>query len=128
MNETRQPTSTSPAWLPEARRQLAGLGLPPEWPEDSIEAPSLRASKSADCTLRHLAEIGLEPAWLLPSPEGGVCIAFATEGRSADIQFLNSGDIVTSNSAEPGKVFRVLPVGPGLRTAFETIRALLAGP
>jgi len=127
MYETRQSTPLSPSWLPEARRQLAGLGLPPAWPEDSVEAPSLRASKAADCTLRHLAEIGLEPAWMLPSPEGGVCIAFASEGRYADIQFLNRGDIVASCPGEPGKVSQVQPFGSGLRSTFEMIRAFLCG-
>lgn len=127
MHETRQPTPLFPSWLPEARRQLAGLGLPPAWPEDSVEAPSLRASKAADCTLRHLAEIGLQPAWMLPSPEGGVCIAFAAGGRYADIQFLNRGEIVASCPGEPGKSEQVDPFGSGLRTTFESIRAFLRG-
>src|SRR4051794_25290904 len=99
---TRPLTTASPSWLPEARHRLASLGLSPEWPEESMEAPSSRASRAADCTLRRLAELGIEPAWLLPSLEGGVCIAFSAEGRYADIQFLNSGEVVTTCAGGPG--------------------------
>lgn len=126
MNRQATPfTSALPSWLPEARHRLNGLGLPPEWPEESVEAPSRRASKSADCTLRLLAELGLEPSWLSPSLEGGVCIAFAFDGRYADVQFLNNGEIVTTCSPEPGRTSRALTAGSDLRKAFQTIRTYL---
>jgi len=124
--ETTTPlTATLPSWLPEARYRLTSLGLPPEWSEESVEAPSRRASQSADCTLRLLAELGLEPSWLSPSLEGGVCIAFALDRRYADVQFLNSGEIVTTCSQEADSVPQVLTTGSDLREAFQTIRSYL---
>ncbi len=124
MHETNALTSASP-WLPAARHELAGLGLPPEWPEETVEAPTSRTSKSADCTLRLLADLGLEPSWLLPSPEGGVCIAFARDGRYAEIQFLNRGEIITTCSEGEESVSEVLLTGHDLRSAAQTIRTFL---
>jgi hypothetical protein len=123
--ETIPPTAALPSWLPEARHRLTSLGLPPEWPDESVEAPSLRASKSADCTLRLLADLGLEPSWLSPSLEGGVCIAFALDGRYADVQFLNSGEIVTTCAQEADGASHALTTGLELRKAFQTIRSYL---
>ena len=124
-NETIQLPNALPSWLPEARHQLASLGLPPEWPEESVEAPSSRASKSADCTLRLLAGHGLEPSWMLPSLEGGVCLAFTVGSRYADIQFLNSGEVVTTCAQGMESVSHVLPAGSDLGAALRTIRAFL---
>ena len=125
MHETRFLTSAPAPWLPAARHELAGLGLPPEWPEETVEAPTSRTSKSADCTLRLLAELGLEPSWLLPSPEGGVCIAFARDGRYAEIQFLNRGEIITTCSEGAESLSQVLLSGLDLRSAAQTIRTFL---
>jgi hypothetical protein len=123
--ETTPPTVALPSWLPEARHRLSNLGLAPEWPEESMEAPSRRASKSADCTLRLLAELGLEPSWMAPSLEGGVCIAFALDGRYADVQFLNNGEIVTTCTQNPGGVSNSPTSESELRSTFQTIRSYL---
>ncbi len=125
INETTLLPITSPSWLPAARQRLIGLGLPPEWPEETVEAPSEHASKSADCALRLLAEHGLEPSWMLPSLEGGVCIAFALDDRYAEIQFLNSGEIAIARSRGFDNVSEILPSGSGLGTAVQPIRAFL---
>lgn len=125
MHETRSLPSVLAPWLLTARHELAGLGLPPEWSEETFEAPTSRTSKSADCTLRLLAELGLEPSWLLPSPEGGICIAFTRGGRYAEIQFLNRGEIVTTCSEGADSVSQILQTGLDLRSATQTIRAFL---
>jgi hypothetical protein len=124
-NETSQLPNALPSWLPEARHQLASLGLPPEWPEETVEAPSSRASKSADCTLRLLAEHGLAPTWMLPSLEGGVCLAFTAGSRYADIQFLNNGEIVTTCAQGAKSVSQTLPSGSDLGAVLRTIRTFL---
>ena len=116
------------AWLSETRRALAGLGLPPHWPEDSIEAPGLRTSRLADCVLRQLAEIGLRPDHLLPCTEGGVCFAFRRQGRQAEIELLNGGEVIATCSAASGEAPRswlVSPVGTGFESTFSTIRSFL---
>lgn len=121
--------AAAPVWLAEARRRLIGLGLPPEWPEESIEAPGIRASRLADCVLRLLAEIDFPPAQLLPCLEGGVRIAFARAGRYAAVELLNSGDMVATCSAEAGEAPRVWPVTSGvadLETTLDAIRVFLA--
>jgi hypothetical protein len=118
--ETIRPSLPTPAWLSRARHRLTTLGLPPEWSEDTVGAPSPRASKSADCLLRRLAEIDLEPSWLAPCLEGGVSIAFALENRYADIQFLNNGEIVTTLSGQSSQVSEV-------RAALHSIRTFLFG-
>ena len=120
----------APQWLPEIRQSLTTLGLAPEWPEESIAAPAPRASRSADCALRLLAELGLPPDRLFPALEGGVCLAFAGTGRYADLQFLNSGEVVATCSDRSGgapRVWRIQPGDLGWRAAFETIRSFLRG-
>jgi hypothetical protein len=74
-----------------------------------------------------LAELGLEPSWLSPSLEGGVCIAFAFGDHYADVQFLNSGEIVTTCAQKSGSVSQTLPSGYELRKTFLGIRGFLAG-
>jgi hypothetical protein len=126
MYETSTLTSAPAPWLSAARHELAGLGLPPQWSEETIEAPSTRASRSADSTLRLLADLGLEPSWLLPSPEGGICIAFARSGRYAEILLLNRGEIITTCSSEgTGSSSESLQPGHDLTVAAQTIRSFL---
>jgi hypothetical protein len=116
-----EPTSN---WLIETRLQLAGLGLPPNWSEESVEAPGIRATRLADCALRLLAELDLRPDWLIPCPEGGVCIAFGTSGRYADVQFLNSGEVIATCSAT-GDPTPARPAVYDLRTTFQSIQTFL---
>jgi hypothetical protein len=125
MYETRELTSTPAPWLSAARHELAGLGLPPVWSEETFEAPTTRVSQSADCTLRLLAELGLEPSWLLPSLEGGVCIAFSRDGHYAEIQVLNRGEIVMTCSAGTRSLTETLLTGLDVRRAAQTIRDFL---
>lgn len=113
-------------WLIETRRALAGLGLPPNWSEESIEAPGIRTSRLADCALRQLAEIGLRPDHMLPCVEGGVRFAFRRQGRYADIEFLNNGEVVANCSGgEVPRCWLVSPCGAGFESTFNTIRAFL---
>ena len=119
-------------WLIETRRALADLGLPPNWSEESVEAPGIRTSRLADCALRQLAEIGLRPDHMLPCIEGGVRFAFRRQGRYADIEFLNNGEVVATCSATAGEVtgeapryWLVSPGGAGFESTFNTIQAFL---
>jgi len=115
-------------WLIETRRALADLGLPPNWSEESVEAPGIRTSRLADCALRQLAEIGLRPDHMLPCIEGGVRFAFRRQGRYADIEFLNNGKVVATCSAAAGEAPRywlVSPGGSGFESTFSTIQDFL---
>ncbi len=114
-----------PSWFPEAHRVLLGLGLPPEWPEESVSVPGSRSRRAAGLALRLLAEIGLRPDRLLPGFEGGVSIAFTRPDRFAEVTFLDSGEVVaTCAGGHPGTV-RSWPVGSDLGGAFQIIRAFL---
>jgi hypothetical protein len=115
-------------WLAEARRALADLGLPTSWSEESVEAPGIRTSRLADCALRQLAEIGLRPDHMLACTEGGIRFAFGRQGRYAEIEFLNGGEVIATCSAMPGETPRnwlVSPGGTGFEATFNTIRAFL---
>jgi hypothetical protein len=112
-------------WLPQAQRDLAGLGLNPEWPEESLAVPGSRARRSADCALRLLAELGLRPQRLFPSLEGGVTFAFAARGRYAEVEFLDGGEVVASCSEAGQGEAHIWPVCSDLGTAFHTISEFL---
>ena len=118
-------------WLIETRRALADLGLPPNWSEESVEAPGIRTSRLADCALRQLAEIGLRPDHMLPCVEGGVRFAFRRQDRYADIEFLNNGEVVatcshvTGTAGEAPRYWLVSPGGAGFESTFSTIQAFL---
>ena len=114
-----------PSWLPEAHRTLLGLGLPPEWPQESVSIPGSRSRRTAELALRLLAEIGLQPDRLLPGFEGGVSIAFTRPDRFAEVTFLDGGEVLaTCAGGNPGTV-RAWPVGSDLLGAFRTIHAFL---
>lgn len=127
-NQSRQPdqpTPLMPSWFPEAHRVLLGLGLPPEWPEESVSIPGNRSRRAAELALRLLAEIGLQPDRLLPGFEGGVSITFTRPDRFAEVTFLDNGEVVaTCAGGHPGTV-RAWPVGTDLGGAFRMIRAFL---
>ena len=122
--------STSPSippWLPEARRALVGLGLTPDWPEETVPVPGTRASRAADCALRLLAELGLKPDRVLPSLEGGVCLVFTLEDLYADVQFFDSGEVIATCSRGDWGTPRVWSVEGDLKSAFSTILNFFAG-
>jgi hypothetical protein len=118
------PTRPTVAWLPEIRRDLAGLILSPEWPEESVGVPGSRSRQSADCALRLLAELDLRPVRLRPSLDGGVAFAFATHDRYAEVEFLDSGEVVATCSH--GSAGTVSPASD-LRTTLRAIQAFLGG-
>jgi hypothetical protein len=120
-----QPTASMPSWFLEAHRVLLGLGLPPEWPEESVSVPGSRSRRAAGLALRLLAEIGLRPDRLLPGFEGGVSITFTRPDRFAEVTFLDNGEVVaTCAGGHPGRV-RAWPVGTDLAGAFQTLHAFL---
>jgi hypothetical protein len=127
-----QPLKGSPIhptapWLPEIRRDLASLGLSPEWPEDSVAGPGSRSRRSADCALRLLAELDLRPDRLRPSLDGGVSLAFATRDRYAEVEFLDSGEVVATCSSSSTSAASVGPRTFDLPTTLRTIQAFLGG-
>jgi hypothetical protein len=119
----RSPIPPSP-WLPKVRRDLAGLVLSPEWPEETVAVPGSRSRRSADCALRLLAELDLRPDRLCPSLDGGVSFAFAARDRYAEVEFLDSGEVVATCSNGAGST---VSLSSDLRTTLRTIQAFLGG-
>jgi hypothetical protein len=106
--------------------------LLPRWPVESLEAPSAAVIKAVERTLTLLAARGLSPDRLIPSLEGGICLAFedaaAASSRYADLTFLNSGEIVASCAPDPGAEPHRWNVGADdLPQALAAVESFLAG-
>ncbi len=130
MNQPSKRSTVSPLspppWLPEMRRDLAGMDLSPEWPAESVAVPGNRALRAADGALRLLAELDLRPDRLRPSLDGGVSFAFVTQGRYAELEFLDDGEVVATCSSGTGPL-RFGPLRLGLETTVRTLQAFLGG-
>jgi hypothetical protein len=121
------PTHPTAPWLPEIRRDLAGLVLSPEWPEESVGVPGSRSRLSADRALRLLADLDLRPDRLRPSLDGGVAFAFASRDRYAEVEFLDSGEVVATCSNGSARTVHVRPPASDLSVTLRTIQAFLGG-
>ena len=79
-------------------------------------------------TRRALANLGLPPTWSEDSVEGGIRLAFRRHGRYADIEFLNSGEVIATCSGAAGEApncWLVSPGGAGFELTFDAIQAFL---
>jgi hypothetical protein len=123
---TKNPTPSA-SWLPSVRRDLAGLGLTPEWPAESVAVPGDRARRAAECSLGRLADSGLRPDRVFPSLDGGVALAFAAGDRYAEVEFLDSGEVLATCSAADGDGVHIWPVHSDLTGTLDRIASFLAG-
>src|SRR3954453_19202012 len=119
--------SPSPSWLPAVQRDLAGLGLTPEWPPEAVAAAGDRPRRAAECSLGRLADFGLRPDRIFPSLDGGVALAFAAGDRYAEVEFLDSGEVLATCSAADGAGVRIGPVHSDLGGTLDRIASFLAG-
>jgi hypothetical protein len=124
---TKNPTAPSPAWLPSVRSDLAALGLTPEWPCESVAVPGARARRLAECSLGRLADFGLRPDRIFPSLDGGVTLAFGAGDRYAEVEFLDSGEVLATCSGADGDGVRIWPVHSDLPGTLDRIASFLAG-
>ena len=72
-----------------------------------------------------LESVPLVPTRIVPSAEGGIAVCFVHGDRYADLECLNSGEIlaVTYRGVAEPLVWEVAPESATLRTAIEHIRA-----
>jgi hypothetical protein len=83
----------------EARRKLIDLlRLPNDWNSFGAESPARNAIAVAGRVIDSLIRTNLVPDAVLPSAEGGVAICFVRDNRYADIECLNSGEILAVKS------------------------------
>jgi hypothetical protein len=68
--------------------------LRPNWDTYGAEPPSVDALNSAAELLNRLSKLEFLPTDAVASTEGGVALSFTTSNRYADIEILNSGEIL----------------------------------
>jgi len=79
----------------EGRRKLKQLSeLRANWDSFGSEGPTAEAIRIAGDFINHLIAVGLIPDAILPSAEGGVAVCFVREGKNADVECLNSGEVL----------------------------------
>lgn len=77
--------------LSQRMRQLASNS---GWESREIERPSTRAIARATEFGETFINFGLVPDAIVPSSEGGVAICFMRNGRYADVEVMNSGEVL----------------------------------
>lgn len=103
----------------EARlKQLSKLRE--DWDSYGAEAPTDVSVNNASRVLKTLSEFSAVPDGILPSAEGGIAICFVRDDSYADIECLNSGEIlaVKYRGNEPPRVWEV---GESVADTVQTI-------
>jgi hypothetical protein len=72
--------------------QLASL--PSNWDTFETERPSQQAIATATMIAESFIKFGLVPDAIVPSAEGGVAVCFLRNQKYADIECLNSGEVL----------------------------------
>lgn len=115
--------------LDEARDQLSSSAvLAPNWDSYGAESPNAQSREDAGRILRLLQQLVIAPTRLLPSAEGGIGIVFSNAERYADIECLNSGEILLTTyfGMETPLVREIGSTDAELSAAIEKIRVHLA--
>lgn len=80
-----------------AEAQLRNLsGLKPGWDSYGADIPNKRSMSAASRILSALRSLNLPPTRVVPSSEGGVSFCFVQGEAYADIECLNSGEILAA--------------------------------
>jgi len=108
------------------KESLMRLGqLPPGWDSYSADPPNRDAQVSAWQVISALESRALPPTRVVASSEGGVAICFVKGNRYADIECLNSGEIlaVMYEATNEPHAWEISGRGGELIGAIEQIRA-----
>lgn len=70
--------------------------LRPDWDSYGASTPAMRTIWEAQAALEQFAPTGLLPTRFVPSAEGGVGMIFTRADRYADLEFLNSGEVLAA--------------------------------
>jgi hypothetical protein len=94
---------------------------------DGAESPSEAAAAWASDMLEQLARDRFPPTHVVASAEGGVAICFVHGDKYADVEFLNSGEIlgVVSNRRDRPVVWEVDQNSAGLARASARVREFM---
>jgi hypothetical protein len=101
--------------------------LPDDWNTYGAQAPSARVAAWAKRAVRIADWLNISPAAVIPSAENGLGLAFRRGRRYADIEFLNSGDVlaVTSDGNGTPTAWEVDRSEQGIVDALKAIRDYL---
>lgn len=121
---------TSESWLKRFNDDLQALAaLESDWDSYGSQPPNMTAIELARTVLEVLAEMGLMPLSLAPSPDEGVSISFLKGKRLAAIECFNTGEIVavTSDGSGSPRVWGVGVDREAIREALEEMRDFVGG-
>lgn len=113
-------------WFSVFEKKIRALSqLSKDWDSYGAEAPNGKATYWAWQVILELRDLGLAPSSILPSVEGGIGITFRRDGKYADIECFNTGEILAIQSDGSGQP-STWEVGPGtIKEALTKIRAYL---
>jgi len=112
----------------DAQAQLSEFSrLKADWDSYGAEPPSATARESAAQLLGILRTSNLPPTRVVPSSEGGVGICFINGEAYADIESLNSGELlaVMYTGTEEPQVWEITQNEESIKEAVEQIRGHL---
>jgi len=96
----------------ELESKVARLtSLSPNWDMCNSEQPSKVAASAATAVGKTLIAFGLVPDAVTASPEGGIAMCFMRNQKYADIECLNSGEIlaIRYSSNDDPKAWAIMP-------------------
>lgn len=108
-------------WDPE----LDGLRkLQVNWDSYGAEPPNAAAVSALRRILLQVSRVGLEPAKIAPSAEGGAAVCFVREDKYADVECFNNGDVlaVTSGGGRDPEVWEVGAESDSVERTLKKIR------
>lgn len=103
--------------------------LEDNWDSNGAPAPNDRALALAERVFSTIAAATLRPDRIVASAEGGVAFVFANGDRVADIEALNSGELLASTvdyGSDESRVWELTDSNHEIVAATETFRKFLA--
>lgn len=125
---TQHPKPTDSEWCASAKCVLQQLAeLTSGWDGYGAEPPVATSICKAKQIIEALGVLSLAPSNIVASVEGGVAITFRRKDKYADIECLNSGEVlaVTSDGRNEPAVWEVEP--GGVNQTLERIREYITG-
>jgi hypothetical protein len=107
-------------------RLLRLQAMPRDWHSSGAAPPNRTAIYAAIEALRQLSRMDLCPTYIGPSSDEGVCLAFESGEKYADIESFNTGELfaMTSTSTAAPEIWQVK--GGDLHAAISTISSFIA--
>lgn len=121
-------TASRVSWFSKCIQRLESLrSLQKNWDSYDTEPPNSTALYWSQVVLETLLSINFPPSHISASAEEGVNISFICDDKYADIECLNTGEIlaVNSNRRDYPDVWQVNPSREDIKRSLEKIRAYL---